>query len=68
MNEVDRLRRIETAAHFLLVHRYQECISNDPGPQGWRVTDLHPGVWNRMDATERDLYTALGGSAKPSAE
>lgn len=68
-----RLRGIEIAAHFILVSTYQGDIVSDPQHTkeafgGWRVSDLHPSVWNKMTSAEQDLHTALTRSAALKGE
>ncbi len=59
-DEIERLRGIEKEAHFLLTWTHQDCINVDVMPErGWRVEDLHPGVWNRLNSAERELWRAL---------
>lgn len=57
--EVERLRNIEQAAHDLLCWTYQHAITVGPEEYFRNVRNLHPGVWNVMNASERDLYQAL---------
>lgn len=59
--ERDRLRAVEQAAHDLLCWTYQYAINVDPSEYSRHVKDLHPGVYNKMNAAEQTLYSALMG-------
>lgn len=61
---MERARATQQAireAHSLLVWTYQHAIDTDemPARGWWHVKDLHPGVYNTMNAAEQSLYTAL---------
>lgn len=50
---------VRQAAHDLLCWTYQHCINVDQSEYSRNVKDLHPGVFNLMNESERVLYTAL---------
>lgn len=47
------------AAHDLLCWTYQHAINVEPADYSRNVRDLHPGVFNTMNSSERDLFVAL---------
>lgn len=57
------MQRVVDAAHFLLCWTHQDGIAKDADNGKWRITDLHPSVWNRLNSGERELWNALSALA-----
>lgn len=57
--ELKFLRAIEQAAHDLLCWTFQADINVEPEQYSRHVKDLHPGVFNKLNAAEQTLYNAL---------
>jgi len=57
----DRLQAVEQAAHDLLCWTHQYAINVEPSQHSRHVGDLHPSVYNKMNAAEQTLYSALMG-------
>ncbi|MDJ0894844.1 MAG: hypothetical protein QNJ92_06850 [Alphaproteobacteria bacterium] len=53
------LRAIEQAAHDLLCWTHQDCIDVEPSEYRRHVSQLHPGVYNKLNSAEQTLYNAL---------
>ena len=54
-----RVAAVIEAADFLLVWTYQADAVQDPTDGKWKIEDLHPGGWNKMNSAEQDLYHKL---------
>lgn len=62
------LERVAEAAHFLLCWHHQDAIDKDPplDRRGWRITDLHPSVRDRLDSGEQNIWDALSALPTPT--
>ena len=58
---IEQQRAVVKAAHLLLTWTHQYAINSEKMPERgwWHINDLHPGVFNKMNSAERDLFVAL---------